>query len=109
MASHTDEDFRIDTERDDSAIRLAVVGELDLSTSPALEDAMAQAGAAARVEVDLSEMRFMDSSGLAVLLAARKRAEADGVALTIAAPQEHVRRLMELTGTAKFILGPDAA
>ena len=47
----------------------------------------------------------MDSSGLAVLLSARKHADADGRELHIAGVNEHVRRLLDLTGTASFILG----
>jgi anti-sigma B factor antagonist len=105
MGPHTDDDFRIDTHRDDGVVRLAVHGELDLGTSPALEEAIARAGSAARVDLDLSELSFMDSSGLAVLIGARKRAESGELELTVGGANEHVRRLMELTGTARFILG----
>ena len=86
-------------------MRLTVHGELDLSTSPQLEEAIAHASSASRVVLDLSAMSFMDSSGLAVLLSARKRAETDGLELIVDGANEHAQRLMELTGTAQFILG----
>ena len=105
MGPHTDDDFSIETHRDDGVVRLTVHGELDLSTSPELEEALAHASSAPRVDLDLSEMSFMDSSGLAVLIGARKRAESDGLQLAVVGANEHVRRLMDLTGTAQFILG----
>jgi anti-anti-sigma factor len=105
MGPHLDDDFRIETHRDDGVVRLAVHGELDLGTSPVLEEAVAKATGAARVELDLSAMSFMDSSGLAVLIGARRRAEDAGHQLAIAGVNDHVRRLLDLTGTTEFILG----
>ena len=105
MGPHTDDDFHIEMLRDDGVVRLVVHGELDLGTSPQLEEAIGRAAGAKRIDVDLSQMDFMDSSGLAVLLSARKHADADGRELHIAGVNEHVRRLLDLTGTASFILG----
>ena len=106
MGPHTDDDFHIETLRDDGVARLVVHGELDLGTSPQLEEAIARAASAKRIDVDLSNMGFMDSSGLAVLLSARKNAETEGRELHVGGVNEHVRRLLDLTGTTSFILGP---
>ena len=59
-------ELSIDVERegDDAVVRLA--GELDISTSPDLQDALAElTGSPRRVTVDLAALEFMDSTGLA--------------------------------------------
>jgi len=59
---------------------LAVAGELDAFTAPKLRRALREAGVAAGEDLvlDLRGLRFMDSSGLAVVLAAHERAIRDG-------------------------------
>ena len=109
MGSQPD-DFSIDTHRSDGVVRVVVRGELDLSTAPELDAALvAPEIAGTPVRLDLSEMGFMDSSGLAVLIGARRRAQEEGLDLTVSGPNEHVRRLLDLTGTASYILGPDGS
>ena len=60
---------------------VSIRGELDLSTSVALKDALdvSFGDTAPRIAVDLTEVSFMDSSSLGVLIACLKRArERDG-------------------------------
>jgi anti-anti-sigma factor len=51
--------------------------------------------------VDLSDVSFMDSTGISELVVARERLHATGGALTIRTPAPNVRRVLEITG-----LGP---
>src|SRR4029077_12522524 len=51
-----------------------------------------------RVEVDLSAVSFMDSSGLQALLTAHQLTAARGSELFLIEPSPQVRRLLELTG-----------
>ena len=61
--------FRIHSRTVDTAVVLHVHGEVDLSTSSELEQAVATALAAepSALVVDLSEVSFLDSAGLGVL------------------------------------------
>jgi anti-sigma B factor antagonist len=52
---------------------------------------------------DLSEVPFMDSSGLMAIIAGRKRLKEQGVALKLVAPVPQVRLLFELTMVDKFM------
>ena len=84
---------------------LRVTGELDLSCLREVEAAVdaAVAQAPARLVVDLSGLRFMDSSGLAVLLGAARRVRA----FEIRDPSTPVRRLITLSGlTATLPMTP---
>jgi anti-sigma B factor antagonist len=90
---------------------LTVAGEVDLATAPALRERLRELRAEERpVRVDLSQVEFMDSSGLAVLVAATNEARANGWRFAVdpdVAPQ--VRRLFQIAGVEAFILGHDVA
>lgn len=96
--------LRIDTVERDGSLVLAVQGELDISTSPLLDEALARARAtdAARIVVDLRKIGFMDSTGLHVLI---KHARAENgrsrLRLTKASPQ--AQRLFQLSGTLEYL------
>ncbi|MEV4175689.1 STAS domain-containing protein [Nonomuraea sp. NPDC049709] len=49
--------------------------------------------------IDASRLSFLDSSGLAVLLAAATLAKAHGAALHLAGLQPRVARILEITGS----------
>ncbi|MFF0490457.1 STAS domain-containing protein [Nocardia sp. NPDC003482] len=62
----------------DEATVLTVVGEVDLATAPALENAIEAAlgGTPAALIIDLSQVTFLASAGMAALVAAHRRAGA---------------------------------
>ena len=75
-------------------------GEIDASTAPALVEALATRRpdiAGKHLVVDLSEVGFIDSSGLAALLDARGRLAADGGMLILRRPSRCVVRLLDIT------------
>jgi anti-anti-sigma factor len=82
---------------------VAVSGEIDISSAPALRDAIdeAIASGAALLIVDLDAVAFMDSSGLNALIGATKRLRPG--ALRVVAGQTHIRRIFSITGTDKVI------
>jgi anti-sigma B factor antagonist len=79
---------------------IAVRGELDLFTGPALKDAVIAALEAGRVGliIDLTETTFMDSSVASVLVAALKRVRSRGGAMAIVNCDEVMARFFEIRG-----------
>ena len=103
-------DLTTRTEPGDGFVTLRVSGEIDLYTAPALRDAalaaLRQHGTCLRV--DLGKVTFMDSTGIEVLLATRRRAELEGGSLTLLSPTQAVRRVIEVTGLDKlFTIDPE--
>lgn len=90
---------------------VALEGDLDVVSAPEAAEALraAQAGGSA-VVLDLRALRFMDSSGLRVVLEAQRRAAGagDGTALRIAAGEGEVRRVFELSGVGALVTFVDA-
>lgn len=79
---------------------VAAPDELDLTSAPHLELALAEASASGhnRFVVDMTRTRFCDSAGLHLLIEAHKRARADGGGLVLAVGGAAVLRLFEITG-----------
>ena len=83
---------------------LHVEGEIDVATAPQLRAALTALvdGGARRITLDLAEVRFVDSSGLGVLVGAlRKLEDRNGGRLRVENVQDSVRKVFEITG-----LGP---
>ena len=76
-----------------------LVGELDVATLQRAENALAQAeeGGPPLLEVDLSTLVFMDSTGLRLMLRARRRALDDGRRLVVHRGPQAVQRVFEIT------------
>ena len=81
-------------------IVLAVSGELDLATVGSLRASLEAAveSGAAEIWVDLSEVAFMDSTGLRVVLDARSRLRAKAKTLAVICPLGPVRRVFTVAG-----------
>jgi anti-sigma B factor antagonist len=89
---------------------ISVSGELDLASSPALEEELERVAKsdATTIVVDLAELEFMDSTGLSVLVRAHQRAEENGRRLGLVNGSQQVQRLLTLTGVADRLTLADA-
>ncbi|MFG1881714.1 STAS domain-containing protein [Micromonospora sp. NPDC049102] len=101
-----------DTERDGGAACLRLAGELDLSTAGELAAAIDRLNAAGerRVLLDLTDLTFCDSTGMAVFVRGDNQAAADGGWLRITGASGRVERVLRVTGLADVLrYVPDAA
>lgn len=98
-------DFLVDTQATGRAVTLALSGELDLVSSPILEEAFERVYEtdAELVIVDLRGLEFMDSTGLHRLVAAQQRAVHSGRRFGLIRGGEQVQRLFDLTGIAELL------
>jgi anti-sigma B factor antagonist len=93
--------LRVRIDDDDGETTIALLGELDLANAPTLSAELerAEAEGADSITIDMRELEFIDSTGIAVLVAAHRRLNQDreGVRL-IRSRAAGVRRVMEVTG-----------
>lgn len=82
-----------------------VEGELDAYTGPQLREDLARAsGEGARwLFIQLSEVSYIDSVGLGILVGAAKRVLAEGGGLAVVAPRPNVLRVFEISGTRELL------
>ena len=93
-------DLKLATERSGARAVVAIQGELDAYSAPTLEEEVSNllGDGVTELVLDLSGTKFLDSSGLrAILTAQRRLSERDG-RLSLRAPSEPVRRLLDITG-----------
>src|SRR5262249_42523260 len=84
-------------------VRVGLRGELSLERAYEFDEELriVEARHPSCVMIDLRELRFLDSSGLSRLLAARKRARRNGHRLLLIRGPRTVQRLLALTGVAE--------
>ena len=99
MGSPAWQPFSVTVSTDGDRATVALRGELDLSGVDRARQAIEEAekSSASLLVLDLSELDFIDSTGLEVMLRAARRAHDSGRRLIVARPSRYVRRLLELT------------
>ncbi|MDP9385978.1 MAG: STAS domain-containing protein [Actinomycetota bacterium] len=102
------EPFAVDGRCAAAGCTVVAKGEIDLCTSPAIESELERHHHDGRaLEVDLSGVTFIDSTGLSVLLRTRDRLAGQGRALRVVAPDGPALRAIELTGLQRTLgVGP---
>lgn len=98
-------------EDEDGVLRLSLTGELDLQGVERLTARIGQLrSAGVAVRLDLSQVEFIDSSGLNALISAAHAARSNGWQLEVdrrVHPQ--VERVIELVGASPYIWPTDTA
>ncbi len=90
----------IKMEHDGDAIVYRLRGSLDFETAPSLRAAMLEAADQGKhdIVVDLSQLEFLDSSGLGALIGAHKRALEHAGRLRLIISAGPIARLLTITG-----------
>jgi anti-sigma B factor antagonist len=92
--------LRIEIADTTSPTIVSLAGEIDLTSSRRLREVLLSIANAGehRVVVDMTNVTFMDSTGLAALVTARKRLTSMDGEIVLRGPSPGVRKLLEITG-----------
>ncbi len=93
--------MRIDNKIVNQTLYIGLSGELDEHTSHYTRqtlDTLMAADGYARVVIDLSELSFMDSTGVGVLIGRFKKLSGRGLPIFIANPSKQADRIFNMTG-----------
>jgi anti-sigma B factor antagonist len=94
----------VEVQHDGGAALVTIGGELEFGTAASLRTTLsdlAQEGSDP-VVVDLAALRFIDSTGLSLLVQAKKRFEAQGRRFELRRPTHRVIRVIETSGLAEL-------
>jgi anti-anti-sigma factor len=91
--------LEITTEEAEGQIRVALVGELDIASTPQFEESLEkiEASAPAVLVLDLRKVEFIDSTGLRAVIAADERARSGGRRLVVVRGTAAVERVFSVT------------
>jgi anti-sigma B factor antagonist len=84
---------------------LVASGEIDLHTAPKLWEALALLIERGHREVvlDMAEVEFIDSQGIAAIVRAQKRLAPEGGTVIVRGPRPQAREVFEVTGLSQLI------
>ncbi|MBA3261922.1 MAG: STAS domain-containing protein [Thermoleophilaceae bacterium] len=87
------------TEERNGLVHVALVGELDLSTVAKVQEELrrVEASSPATLVVDLSQLAFLDSTGLRCIVTADERARSEGRRIVIVRGPDAVQRVFTIT------------
>jgi anti-sigma B factor antagonist len=97
--------LRFKLSKNGTAEALFVAGELDISSAPALEQAVRQAldGQGQEFRLDMSGLTFMDSTGAKALVDVHNHVKRLGRRLVVVSPTHAVRRVLDILGLEQVI------
>lgn len=94
---------RSDTTADE--VRFALAGELDAHSAPLVQEALTNEASddSARVVLDFTDVSFMDSSGLRIMIGESTRRRAVGGSFVLASVPRPVSRLLDVSGVSDHL------
>jgi anti-anti-sigma factor len=97
--------LELHTTYEGSTTTVVLVGEIDLVTTVRLDRALTSVldTPPEWLRLDLLDVSFMDTSGVAILLKARRRALETGCRFTVKSASPTIQRLLEITGLATLL------
>lgn len=91
-------EFRVERIEQAEGVRLVLSGELDLAGTDRLLRAGEDVPGGGTLTLNLSDLSFMDSSGLRAIMNLDRRSRRDGWSLAIENPRDQVLKLLQLCG-----------
>ena len=93
-------DFSVSVAVADGAALVRLTGDLDCYTSPRLRSALLTlvGDGVRQVTLDMAGSKFIDSTGLSVLVGGLKRLREQGGSLVLREPSPEILRIFEITG-----------
>ena len=84
----------------DGQAEVHLKGDLDIATAPLLREGLlgVLADGSGDVTLEMSELSFIDSTGLSVLVGAFKRAQENGRHMMLRSPRPAARKVLEISG-----------
>jgi anti-sigma B factor antagonist len=94
----------IKSEHNGAAIVYRLRGSLDLATAPSLRAALLEAANEGKhdIIVDLTELEFLDSTGLGALIGAHRRALENSGRVRLIVRDGPIQRLLNITGLMRI-------
>jgi anti-sigma B factor antagonist len=90
----------------DQTVTLVAEGELDVFTSARVREELLalEASGEKRINIDLAGIRYLDSTGMSVIIGSNKRLRAEGRELWITGASSQVEKVLTILGMKEWIV-----
>jgi anti-anti-sigma factor len=97
--------LRIELQHDADRLIVRLDGELDMASAPSLQEALerTEPDAGTMLVLDVQQLRFIDSTGLRVILWARERCQDRDLAFALTPGSPQVQRLLAISGAGEHL------
>lgn len=95
--------FTVEVSEEPGGVRVTPRGELDVATQGALREVLERHAGAGSLVLDLGGLRFLDTSGLRLILETSEAARRDGGGFAVLPGSPEVQRPFELAGVAELV------
>lgn len=97
--------MQVEVLEENSVQRFKIVGEIDAFTAPMLRERLATVENVKEMqaELDISEVAYMDSTGLGVFVGFYKAVKANGGHVKIVGVNTRLKRLFDITGLGEVM------
>lgn len=93
-----------ESSQDKKTIDIIISGQFDFSKLQEFRDSYKDYNSSGyNYRVDLSQVNYMDSSALGMILLLKKHAEGLGGAITLQSPNEQVRKILEIANFGQLV------
>jgi anti-sigma B factor antagonist len=91
-------------ESDDDAYVVELSGEIDVYTSPKVKDAISELIDQGHYNliINLEKVRYIDSTGLGVLIGGLKRVREHGGSVSLVCTNPQIKKIFDITGLVKI-------
>ncbi|MDQ2991815.1 MAG: STAS domain-containing protein [Candidatus Eremiobacteraeota bacterium] len=98
-------DIKVNVRETDSECNIVeLAGEIDVYTSPKVKDALGELidRGVYNLVIDLEKVRYIDSTGLGVLIGGLKRVREHGGTVNLVCTNPQIKKIFDITGLVKI-------
>lgn len=98
-------DIKVNVRETDSETNIVeLAGEIDVYTSPKVKDALGELidRGVYNLVIDLEKVRYIDSTGLGVLIGGLKRVREHGGTVNLVCTNPQIKKIFDITGLVKI-------
>ena len=91
--------------KEEGVWEFTLVGEIDISNAHYFKKQLEVALAEARqsIQIDLSELNYIDSTGLGVIIGVYGTIKKDGIGIKVQNPKDNIKKLLSISGLDKIL------
>lgn len=99
-------DIRTDYHHEKNMWMLDIIGEIDIYTANTLKETLTKIldERNENIRINCSELQYIDSTGLGVLIGALKKLKKNDKNIIIANPRSNISKLLHITGLNKIFI-----